>query len=203
MEVANIIFDLGGVVLTEDDAWLHGSETKKLLGGTEISEILEAWKVAWPDAKNGKTSEDEFFSAFLSKLNLEKTPELITGLKEIYRAYAGEGNAFSFLEKLKPNYNLYSLTNISRDWLAYKVSRFGLNKYFKLIVSSCGEGIGKPEKEIYKSLINKASIVTEESLFIDNFERNLIPAREMGFKTILFESYDQTEADLKSMGVKL
>ncbi len=58
-------------------------------------------------------------------------------------------------------------------------------------------------KEIFESLINKAKIIPDESLFIDDMEKNIKPAQELGFQTILFENKRQLVEQMKKLGVKI
>ena len=198
----NIIFDFGGVILTEDDNWLFSKETKTFLD-TNSERLSEGWNSAWPNARAGKINEEQFFNIFLKNSIGTTDDKKITKLKKIYRKMSSKLESFSLLDKLKINYRLFSLANITSDWLKYKIDKFALNKYFDLIVSSCGEGIEKPHKEIFFSLIKKAKIKTEESLFIDNFARNIKPARELGFETILFTNKVDLVKKMKKLGIKI
>ena len=200
--IKNIIFDLGGVLLTEDDNWLFSDETKKLLGVD--SEYLEkAWNFAWPDARSGKINEDEFFKRFLKYLFGNFSPDLVLKLKNIYRKKVNGLDMFKLLPRLKRNYKIFALTNVAKDWLTFKINKFKLGKYFDLIISSCGEGIAKPNKEIFLSLIKKAKINPEESVFIDNAERNTRIAKELGFQTILFKNKEQTIKEMGKFGIEI
>jgi len=61
--IKNIVFDLGGTILTEDNNWLYTLETKNLLKVTD-EKLGAGWNTAWPLARNGKISENEFLSFF-------------------------------------------------------------------------------------------------------------------------------------------
>lgn len=196
----NLIFDLGGVLLTEDDNWLFSEETKKLLG-TNDERLSRGWNYAWPDARDGRISEVKFFEIFLENSVSNIDSKHITRLKEIYRKMSSRLESFPLLDELKTNYKLFALANIARDWLNYKVKKYGLDKYFDLIISSCGEGVAKPHREIFLSLIKKANINPEESLFIDNMEKNIGPAKEIGFKTILFTNRENLIKEMKKLGI--
>lgn len=202
MKIKNIVFDFGGVLLSEDDDWLSSRELKELLG-KDFDNRFEAWKKAWPETQKGNTSEVDFFKSFLESATGSIEAESIEKLKFIYRKYVFKSEAYSVLEKLKGKYRLFALTNISRDWLNLKINLFNLNSYFELIISSSSEGIGKPNPEIYYSLIKKAGINPKESLFIDNFKENIIPAKKLGFNTILFVSFEQMKKDMIKMGIKI
>ena len=202
MEIKYVIFDFGGVLLSEDDAWLHSDDVKNLLK-VDDSKLTEAWDTAWPESRNGHDNENQFFSKFLHTATGESDTQKIMQLKQIYRKYVDKGEAYQILPKLTGKYHLYALTNIAKDWLEFKVKYFNLSEYLEVIISSCNEGIGKPYKEIYESLIKKTNLTPENALFIDNSERNLIPARDLGFNTILYKNYEEMLAEMKNMGMDL
>lgn len=199
--IKNIIFDFGGVLLTEDNTWLFSDETKNLLNILDESKLVVGWQSAWPDARDGKTDEDEFFTTFLKGAIEKKDDNLIAGLKKIYRNNTDTFTAFSILKLLKNKYRLFGLPNITKDWLKYKIDRFDLNEYLELVVSSCGEGIAKPNKEIFLSLINKAQIEPKETLFVDNMEKNIVPAKELGFETHLYTDLENLKKSMSELGI--
>lgn len=200
--IKNIVFDFGGVLLTEDNSWLLIDKTRKLLG-VDTKRLKEAWNFAWPDARSGKINEDEFFKKFLQYLTNDSRPDLVSKLKSIYRKRSEGLDTLELLPKLRRNYKLFVLTNAAKDWLQFKIDEFNLKGYFDLIISSCGEGVAKPNKEFFLILIKKGKIDQKETLFIDNFERNIKPARELGFQTILFKNKKQMIQEMEKMGIKI
>ena len=199
-KIKNIIFDLGGVLLTEDDNWVNSEEVKNIL--VTDNELLDkGWEMAWPDGRDGKTNEDEFFQTFLNTVIGRIDENTIVSLKKIYRDKADTFTAFPILKSLKNKYKIFAVPNITKDWLEYKTQKFYLNDYIDLIVSSCGEGIAKPNKEIFLSLINKTGIDPSETYFIDNMERNIIAARELHFQTHLYKDIKNLKQDMSKLKI--
>lgn len=198
--IKNIIFDLGGVLLTEDDNWIHLAEVQSLLK-SDFDKLNQAFDRAWPDARDGKIDEDKFFEIILLNSLGNVDIKIIQQLKDIYRKHADKYLAYPALELLHGKYRLFALTNVTNEWLEFKRKEFNLDNYLELIISSCGEGAAKPKREIYQNLITKADINPQESVFIDNMERNLIPARELKFNTIQFANLDQLKLDLSKLGI--
>lgn len=64
---------------------------------------------------------------------------------------------------------------------------------------SCEVGLKKPDPEIYQLAVQMAECSPEECIFIDDKEKNLVPARELGMATIHAISTDQIRRDLLSM----
>lgn len=66
------------------------------------------------------------------------------------------------------------------------------------IVDSTLVGYRKPAPEIYQIAQDRAGVPPQEILFIDNREKNLVPARELSWQTFLYDSsnYDQANLNL-------
>jgi 2-haloacid dehalogenase len=111
-------------------------------------------------------------------------------------------NVLDLLEKLRKHYRLAALTVISKEWLDYKREKYNLDGYFETIVSSGYSGLIKPDPDFYKLLIEKLHVRPEECVFIDDSTRNLLPAEELGMKTLLFTGQKELEKNLKEIGIR-
>ena len=63
------------------------------------------------------------------------------------------------------------------------------------IVDSTKVGYRKPAPEIYALAEKKAGVAGSEILFIDNREKNLVPARARGWQTFFYDSRDYAKAN--------
>ena len=52
------------------------------------------------------------------------------------------------------------------------------------------------EDKIFNHVLNSLKINPEESVFIDDKEKNLIFAKKLGIKTILFKNFNQLKEEL-------
>lgn len=66
------------------------------------------------------------------------------------------------------------------------------------IIDSSVVGVRKPMDEIYQIAADRSGVSEQEILFIDNRDKNLIPAKRRGWQTFLYNSsdYDQANKDL-------
>lgn len=186
-KIENIVFDLGGVLITNDDVGIL-VDNKETLGFLKTTQerVAAGWNAAWPLAKIGKIGETEFFEILLKEATGSFEAEAVERMKSFYREKTYKLPTFSLLRELEKKYRLFALTNIAKGWLDYKIERFLLGEYFDLIVASCNEGVAKPDKEIFERLISKTNLIPEKTLFVDDLEKNIISADERGFKTHLF-----------------
>ena len=197
--ITTIIFDLGAVVLTNDG---HPEDLDKVEQELSVSDegYNRAWVTTIPKYRIGKTTEDEFWKEFLQ---ISNSPVDVETAKLIWRKYQKEKESMLLLvKKLNENYKIHALTNIGKEWLEFKKEKFHFEELFDIIVDSANFGKPKPDYDIYKELLTQAQVKPEKCLFIDNMERNLKPARELGFNTILFTDQSQLEKELINLGIK-
>lgn len=58
---------------------------------------------------------------------------------------------------------------------------------YKSIILSYKVGIKKPDKKIYEIAQREVRVRSEEILFVDDKEKNLVEPKKMGWKTVLFD----------------
>ena len=123
--------------------------------------------------------------------------------KKLYRKYQKPIEKMpSFLGRLKRHYRLAALTVISKEWLEYKKKKFKLDKYFELVVSSADTGLTKKDRIFYELIVKKLGINAEDCAYIDDVKENLLLARKLGMKTILFKGQKNLEISFKKIGLK-
>lgn len=198
-----IAFDCGGVLFSNacEDTYLN-IILEKLGISKEIEN--EIFYRNWPKIRIGKESENIFFQDLL---NASKKQISIEELKELYYSCIVKKEAFEVVEKLHEKYpglSLYTLNDEGKEWMDIRIEKFNLRKYFKDFITSGYVGHAKTEgKRIFEIFLEKTGLKTQDCLFIDDKEDRLIPAEEIGFKTILFKNKKQLESDLKNYGIEL
>jgi putative hydrolase of the HAD superfamily len=93
-----------------------------------------------------------------------------------------------------------TLNNESRELNEYRIRRFGLCDLFDVFFSSCWLGVRKPTKVIYERVLGMTQADPASSVFVDDREQNLAPARALGMQTILFVSAEQLSRSLAGLG---
>jgi 2-haloacid dehalogenase len=81
------------------------------------------------------------------------------------------------------------------------LDRYEFLHWFDGRVVSGEEKTRKPFPQIYQTLIERFSITPERSVYLDDNQRNLIPAAELGFTALHFTSPTQLAEDLEKLGV--
>ena len=197
-----IIFDLGEVVLKSDHPYHTPEQIQEFSDHfkTDFDSLSRGWDEAWPDFRIGKITEEEFWKIFLTSSNAKVMD--INYAKKFYREHQKQiEKMLDLLKKLKTNYQLAVLSTISKEWLDFKKEKFKLDSFFDVIVGSGYVGISKPDPEIYKLVISKLSISPSSCIFVDDAEKNIPPAKDLGITTILFRGQKKLEEELKRLGV--
>ncbi len=76
-----------------------------------------------------------------------------------------------------------------------------LYDHFDYSVLSCKEHLKKPDPEFYKIALAKADVRPEEAVFIDDKEKCITAARELGMKGILYSGNAKLVEELEKVGV--
>ena len=100
-------------------------------------------------------------------------------------------------------YKLYVLSNMSLEFIKF-LRKKEVYKYFDGEVVSCEEHIVKPNAEIYKTLIDRYSLVESETLFIDDRKSNIEAAESEGICGYHFNARDPESScrELREMLLK-
>jgi len=192
--IKNVVFDLGGVLITLDRE--EAVNRFKRAGLENAAELLNAYhqKGIFLELEEGKLSKEEFYEAvrreagkFISNETidygwmgfLKETPEYkLTLLEELRR----EG------------YRLYLLSNTNPVVMSWAFSPVfspqgkSIDEYFDKLYLSYQIGYTKPHPEIFRFMFNDSGMLPSETLFIDDGIANIEAGEKMGMKTYLAEN---------------
>lgn len=177
-----IIFDLGGVLIFYDDIYYYSYLSKKY----NISErdFYAAIQRYYPKLYKGKVSNTAVMKLMARKFGI---PSRDLKPEKYFMQHAKlNRELIKFAIRLRHNYKVVILTNIysGRYNSAMKLID---KKMFDEIISSCSIGMMKPDKNIYEYTLKKYNAKPEEAVFIDNLKENILGARNIGIKSILFK----------------
>ena len=91
---------------------------------------------------------------------------------------------------------LATLNNEGRELNAYRIEKFHLQRNFSAFFSSCYLGLRKPDQAIYSRALEITQRPAAECVFIDDRAENLEGARQVGMRTIHFQTPAQLRAEL-------
>jgi len=102
-------------------------------------------------------------------------------------------------KRLRNDYNLAILSNDVSEWGSYLREKHGINDFVDVSIISGDVGCRKPSSDIYKIALERLGAESHDCIFIDDRDKNLVPAKEMGMQVIRFLRDD---SDCKLEGVK-
>lgn len=190
--VKYIIFDWGGV-------FTHGHLLKDFAKnlsdkcGKDKNEIEKIFREAEYPYETGQINPEVFWENFKMALGVDLSKEEIQ--KIFLNSYSINEAMLELAKKLRKRYKLILLTNNYEDLFDFIKKEYQLENYFDHLFSSSDLKDKKPNKEIYKFVLDKLKINPEEAIFIDDKEKNIIGARQVGLETIHFKGV----AGLKEM----
>ena len=104
----------------------------------------------------------------------------------------------SYIDKLKPYFRVYLLSNVDRQEMEMIMKRPFYEKMDGAFFS-CAEGLAKPDEKCFLAFLEKYGLQAEECLFIDDSRKNIETARKLGLKTFLHENRKETGIFLSSL----
>ena len=199
--VNTILWDVGGVLLT--NGWDH-NERDAVLGHFNVQRDL--------------------FEQRHAEANDPWEKDLITAEEYLRRTVFVEPRDFTpsdFLDQIKaqskllPNtaigilrqlaaaedLELGMLNNESRVLNDFRIDKFGLADLFDCFISSCYVGLRKPDPRIYEMALDLLQRDPAEVAFIDDREKNIAAAVEVGMRGIQYKDALQLATELQRIAI--
>jgi putative hydrolase of the HAD superfamily len=204
MDLQAVIFDYGEVLSGPPDPEAH----QNLLAIAGVSE--EPFEKAYwahrldydADILNGQT----YWQTVARDTGVDFTPQQIVQLLQVdARMWMNLNPAMmAWIPRIKDaGFRLGILSNMGDGVLEYLRPRFSWLEQFDQLTWSCELGVVKPDPAIYLHTIKKLKVKPEQALFIDNLQKNIVGAEEVGLNAALFENVEQLQSDLVRRGFPL
>ena len=91
------------------------------------------------------------------------------------------------------------LTNNVREWEPHWRTKLPIDDIFETVVDSAFVGFRKPDPRIYAIALERLGLPAEACAFVDDLERNVAAARELGFHGVEFRDTAQAIAELDAL----
>ncbi len=191
-----LVFDLGRVLIDFDpqiiidrlSPYTHWSK-QDMFSLFATPEFVDAFE-------KGKMEEDEFFDMLGKILSLEGLDR--GALREIWNdMFFPKKEMLSLIRRIKESTDirLLMLSNISKIHFEYLFSEYEELSLFDDYVLSFQVGHRKPERQIYRCVLEKAA-GARAICYTDDVERFVYAAREVGIDGIHFKGYDYYLSEL-------
>lgn len=200
MNIKNIIFDFGGVLIDWNPEYLYQDvfQDKKEMTYFLKNICNTEWNLRQDAGRTFGQATQELirqYPRYQKEIKLFESNwlEMIGG--EIEQNTA-------LIKDLKSNFRLFGLTNWSAETFPLVYDQYPFFSEFEGIVVSGQEKIAKPDASIYTLLLNRYSLKAIESIFIDDNLDNIKTAKQLGFKTIHLNSETNLKDELQKNDIK-
>lgn len=196
-----LVFDLGGVLVDWNPEYLY----KNIFPNPEERRwfLSTICTLDWNEEQDAGRSLQEG-TEFLVK----KFPEHEMSIRAYYGRWKEMlgGPIHDTVEifrelKFHTDLRLYALTNWSAETFPVALELYDFLHWFDGRLVSGEEGIRKPSPAIYQLLAERFNIEPQKAIYVDDNLRNVLPARELGFHGIHFQSPQQFRGELVELGV--
>lgn len=189
-KIKHIIFDLGGVIVTLDPQFT--TIEFSILSGKNAHEIND-FALMYPlfhHYEKGLIDNSNFRKGVRELLEIEAADDVIDfGWNAMIIDIPKE--RLEWLRALKKKYHVTILSNTNDIHISYVHNMLkeehGLEDFSSLVHQvyySHEINLRKPDTDIYQHVLNNASYLPEETLFLDDNLENIEGAQEVGIQTI-------------------
>ncbi|HIH20329.1 TPA: HAD-IA family hydrolase [Candidatus Micrarchaeota archaeon] len=106
-----------------------------------------------------------------------------------------------FIKKLRTNYTTALLSNQPPDAYDNLRRKFNFDSMFDYQIIPMHAMAEKPDVKIYETLLRRTGRKPADIIFIDDMEANVIAARKLGMKGIVFKNMAQLKEALAACGI--
>ena len=192
--IKNLIFDLGGVLVSLDRQRCLGNFSSQL-GFDNFGEYLNAYaqKGFFAKFESGEINAEQFRNQVRERCAKEGiTDQMIDSALNSFLTHVDSYKVKLLLE-LKQKYNLLLLSNVNPiAWgrcceLFLEAYGVDIEDVIEKLYLSYEMECSKPGKEIFEKLISDSGIVPQETLFIDDSAANIEAGMEFGIHGLLYD----------------
>lgn len=194
--IKNMIFDLSEVIISGYYGTEELIEKKYKITAKEFLAQREIYNDLFLETMRGKGTEETYFEELVKGTNWKMTLE---ELKSIIRENLDrqiEGT-MEIIQKLKGKYQLTLLSDHIKEWADYIMKTNQNLQIFDNIFFSYELGKLKSDAGTFQFVLEKLKINPSETIFIDDYQKNIDKAKAQGIHGILFQNAKQLQAELK------
>lgn len=197
--IKNIIFDLGNVLFDIDFHKLKPAFEKLGISDFDKQYSLLHASAIFLQLEKGEIEPSDFYDSLRKESGLSSINEALEKAWNSMLLQFRWGSV-EFLIKQKMNYRLFLLSNTNyihqqciNRMLYEKTGIPELRHLFEKAYFSHEVNMRKPDPAIYQYVINDAQLNPSETIFIDDIEANIKPARSAGLEVHLLLENERIE----------
>ncbi len=165
----------------------------------------------WQQVKQGRQT-DAKYHGYADEVNLGQIPwqtfvqkiakatgKSVTEVNHMYETEKIDPRVAGLIHELHKTYKTALITNAHHDFIDNILASNNLSQLFDETLVSSRLGVIKPDPRIFEHALKRLQVEPTEAVFIDDLERHISAARELGMQTILFENFEQCKQELDTI----
>ena len=193
--IKNIIFDLSEVIISGYWRIENLIEKKYEIPAEDFLQQKINKNELFLDLMRWNLKEEDYWNQLLKGMNWDITIEDLKNTAREYLNQPVEGT-MEIIEQLKGKYQLILLSDHVKEWMQYIEQINHDIDLFDKKIFSYEIGSVKPDKQTFKTVLNRVQIIADETLFVDDHEINIKRAEEEGIHGIIFKNAEQLKQEL-------
>lgn len=194
--IKHIVFDIGNVLMSFDPYPYYEGRYQDEAKAKSICRMFshEAW---------GKYDQGIYFLEDLRQLfhkefpECEEVDEVLDHWMEFMMPMQ---ESMQFMKELKEEgYQIILLSNISKDSADYLKRTQPFFSYCHHAVLSYEEKLIKPDERLFQLTLDRYGLQAKDCIFIDDNEKNIEVAKEMGFHGIVFTNIEEVKQKVNAV----
>ena len=198
--IKNIIFDLGGVILTHKKSLIE--DILSLIFNVSVNSAKSEYLLHKSDLRTGKINTKQFLQILKLKFNSPKVLEnLVSEYENEYRQVALiDKDLLSLIRSISKKYNVCLMTDTLDLHDKYNSKR-NIYSHFNKVFKSYEEGLIKPDIKAFLNVLVKINSLPDGCVFIDDLQENINAATGIGMIGILYKDLESLKMELRKIGV--
>jgi epoxide hydrolase-like predicted phosphatase len=124
------------------------------------------------------------------------TDKTVEEVNRMYETEKIDPRVTGLIHEIHQNYKTALLTNAHHEFIDDILQDNNLSQIFDEVVVSSRIGIVKPDPRIFAYVLNKLGIEANDAVYIDDLERHVSAASDLGMEALLFQNFEQCKQDL-------
>ena len=185
-KITVLLVDIGDVIAFYDVPSFTQYVTTRGASAAKDQEFFRTHKSAYDE---GTLSDEEFWKGHVAFTGVKSTPkELKVKIRSIVRVDQELLTALGELRKR--GLKIVLASNIDENTLRRIKELVDVERSFDGAYFSCEQGLLKRNPEFFRRIMAAEGFRPEEALFIDDYEKNLVVAEQLGIKTYRYTNYE-------------
>ena len=179
-----IVFDFFGVICS-DEYWNYVRADRHAKG-------------VFRDYMNQVNTGGIHWNDFVRKIAdaTHTSPEEVMSL---YKTERIDPRMVDWIADLHEQFKIGLITNAHHEFIDPLLAETHLVRHLDAVTVSSKVGVTKPHPAIFQHCINELGVHPHEVVFMDDLERYVTAAKELGMQAFQFRSFEQAKSDLQAL----